>query len=71
MTHHNKTTRRERQKLRDVAAGFFGPDRAARWLRHSEETLDGARPVDLMRTRTGAARVENLLDIMSWRRAGG
>jgi uncharacterized protein (DUF2384 family) len=62
MSNDNKTSFGERRKLRNYVNALFANDRTARkWMHAPNDNLDGARPSDLIRTRTGAARVEKMI----------
>ncbi len=45
---------------------FANDDKAARWLHKGLASLDGRRPIELVRTTAGARIVENLLARIAW-----
>lgn len=50
------------ERIAQQAERVFGtPEKAQRWLRKESRALDGARPIDLMRSETGAHIVEEEL----------
>jgi putative toxin-antitoxin system antitoxin component (TIGR02293 family) len=50
------------ERILDMADRVFADhEKAQRWLRKESRALDGARPIDLLRTETGAHLVEQEL----------
>ncbi|MEP6936689.1 MAG: antitoxin Xre/MbcA/ParS toxin-binding domain-containing protein [Chthoniobacterales bacterium] len=50
------------QRLLERAREVFGhPDAARKWLKHPQQGLGGAVPIDFAKTELGAREVENLL----------
>ncbi len=45
---------------------FANQDKARRWLRKNLSSLDGRRPIDLVRTAAGARIVEDVLTRIAW-----
>ncbi len=45
---------------------FANQDKARRWLRKDLSSLDGRRPIDLVRTAAGARIVEDILTRIAW-----
>ena len=50
------------ERISELADRVFGDhEKAARWLRKEVRSLNGARPMDLLRSETGAHHVEQAL----------
>lgn len=49
-------------RIADHAERVFGDhEKAGRWLRKANATLEGRKPIELLRTETGARKVEEAL----------